>query len=209
MVSQKRPERNRTAHLCQPQADQRRYRRSVPNVPDQPDACDYQSHGPSPEVPKSTKWCREPNPPGTSRPERLPRPSATQPEPARDNLAHPSHGSPKRPERSDQPVVCAYPARDPDSNPRAPRMVSQKRPKGSANPRAHVVSQTQRPWCRRSVPQSTKWADLSPNPDSQSGSHPNPQQRWSLLECAATWPLLAVRDPRCRPKTTPISSADQ
>ena len=34
----------------------------------------------------------QPNPPGTSRPERLPRPSATQPAPARDNLAHPSHG---------------------------------------------------------------------------------------------------------------------
>ena len=74
--------------------------------------------------------------------------------------------SSKRPERTDQPVASAYQTHDPDSNPRAPRMVSQNRPKGSASPRAHVVSQTQRPWCRRCVARST-------------GA---PQ---SLLECAA------------------------
>ena len=57
--------------------------------------------------------------------------------------------SSKRPERIDQLVASAYQTRDPDSNLRVPRMVSQKRPKGSASPRAHVVSLTHRPWCRR------------------------------------------------------------
>ena len=71
-----------------------RYRRSVPNVSDKPDACDYQSHGPwyRRSVPKSTKWCRAVQPPGTSRPERMPRPSATQSDLPARNPPTPAHG---------------------------------------------------------------------------------------------------------------------
>ena len=98
--------------------------------------------------------------------------------------------SPKRPERSDQPVVCAHHTHDPDSNPRAPRMVSQKRPKGSANPRAHVVGQTHRSWCRRSVPRSTEATSVPPG-------------------VCGSWPLLAAWDQRFswahRQPTAPIN----
>ena len=107
-------------------------------------------------------------------PER-PRPKSDCPDrrqPARDNLAYPSHGIAKtsraiRPARS-----TAYQPHDTVS-----RMVSQKRPKGLANSRTYDVSPTRRPRCHRSVPRSTEAASV---PSGVCGAQP----------------LLAVWDPQ-------------
>ena len=81
------------------------YRRSVPIVSDQPDACDYQSHGPwyRQGVPMSTKWCRAAQPPGTTRPQRMPDhrlPSPTSPQETRtpsNGIVEASRAKPTKP----------------------------------------------------------------------------------------------------------------
>ena len=128
----------RASHLCGCPNPTRWYRRSVPTVAQICMARLFHTTNASRQQP-NRKWRRAIKPPGTPVPNGCP----DRRQPARDNLAHPTHG-------------IAEASHDPDSNPRVSRMVSQKRPKGSVNPRVHV------PWCRRSVPRSTEATSVPP-----------------------------------------------
>ena len=103
-------------------------------------------------------------------------------------VGYPTRSCPRYPTHG-----IAEASHDPDSNPRVSRMVSQKRPKGSVNPRVHVVSQTQKNHgvagasrSRQRPPQSLLEC-AAPGRSSQCGTHSGRVQQtpWSHLECAA------------------------
>ena len=177
LVSSKRPTFGNPAGT-RPTAWYRKASRAIPSYTRMQDICPPTNHGFA----------------GASRP------SATQPDLDHEQPAHPPHGIAERPERFRPAPVCKTQA-----NPQT--MVSQKRPKGSANPRARVVIQTQRPWCRRSVPRSTLATSVPPVINlGFPVTHNKDGPSWSVRLLAAPRSV----GPAVSTKTTPpISSADQ
>ena len=178
----------------------RRYRRSVPNVPDQPDASDYQSHGP---------WYRR-----RPRVDQVVSSSPTsghiltravvptvgyQVRPAHINPAHPRKVSPMRPKRQQLSL----------SNPRKLRTPTARYRRSVASETGQATYANHQTDPKTKVSPERPLIDLSPSwsvrrlaaprsvgPVTGLGCPTNPQQRTDPPGVCGSWPLLAVWDPR-------------